>query len=1012
MNNFYKIDTNLLDSVSNSLSTEKTSFVNGTRNIFSTSYLANCSDSEIQSMKNKLNEQYSTIEKSYNSIANWLNDYISDANSVEQCLISGKNNIKDREVSREMDSILKNKEVEIEVSPVLEVLINNKPKYEKLPLITNKNSSPSNSFEPLPFITGPNEKQNNVELYGADQMVYRPGIDKNEIDDMVYRKGKEHATLELYSDEMEKPEYDERGFEINKTEEIDLEAIKEENQALLDSIEPIRIDLENQIAELDKELETLSELKKKYISSKDDTPYNPNDPEYQRIVKRLTEILEKRRELAESLSTILMFEQQVQNNLDLIPYMEIEMSDDYKKFVSEYEASKEYIGPDALKTGVNRWDHLADYEKNGEGGYVYKLREGEFETEIKVEDFSKYATEAEKNMYHYLCQTQSLEKANEYLLKKVDQINMMKGAELANYDLSEIKTTIAEEENADSAIEAAWAGLKNSFQAWGMGLLDGTENFATGFAKWFSKDKHMSAEQYSKIIVAQYLTEHKYGTHYEVGTVTGNLLPAIAVSLVSRSAALGMALPAEVAATYGQFAGVVSMGLSAGGNAKEYAMQHLGATESSALLYGLLIGTSESVLGRFLGKIPGLSAEAGLSIKSLLMEGLEEWSQDWIAAGLQAVMYDKEINFDELNEESMKSFFMGVLMAGAMNGANATVDLIINGQSMQIDVEYLINKFEEGESVEDLYNSLSLDGYVAIADNVLRSKGKSEAQIAMYKSKYGNLIDYVNFVANAFPSSWPNLNTQAKPNVISNGGTPRVVGNNNNNNNNSLSTAEISNLKKLGVPDTLLKNYNGRKIIKSMNFDGEVYVFRLQGRSYYIQTNFDSTKASYNVGEAIKTHTNAISKYNEMYKKVKEFYYVSDYSLHEATVAKELGLNGNYVIPQANSNDAVIIYGRWETSSTGEIIHEGAHNYDRNDRGRIGIFSGSKEYIDAVAKDGNYPSTYAEKYYETYKNYTEDWADFCKEFRKNPQEATEKYPNRVSYLKNYHPKLYHELLGK
>ena len=190
MNNFYKIDTNLLDSVSNSLSTEKTSFVNGTRNIFSTSYLANCSDSEIQSMKNKLNEQYSTIEKSYNSIANWLNDYISDANSVEQCLISGKNNIKDREVSREMDSILKNKEVEIEVSPVLEELINNKPKYEKLPLITNKNSSPSNSFEPLPFITGPNEKQNNVELYGADQMVYRPGIDKNEIDDMVYRKGK------------------------------------------------------------------------------------------------------------------------------------------------------------------------------------------------------------------------------------------------------------------------------------------------------------------------------------------------------------------------------------------------------------------------------------------------------------------------------------------------------------------------------------------------------------------------------------------------------------------------------------------------------------------------------------------------------------------------------------------------------------------------------------------------------------------------------------------------------
>ena len=77
------------------------------------------------------------------------------------------------------------------------------------------------------------------------------------------------------------------------------------------------------------------------------------------------------------------------------------------------------------------------------------------------------------------------------------------------------------------------------------------------------------------------------------------------------------------------------------------------------------------------------------------MEGTEEFSQEWLDAGFRKTLFGEDINLDEVADNSKKSFVMGVMMAGLLNGGSHIATLTINGQQTSINVDYVLKYMEE-----------------------------------------------------------------------------------------------------------------------------------------------------------------------------------------------------------------------------------------------------------------------------------------------------------------------------
>lgn len=125
---------------------------------------------------------------------------------------------------------------------------------------------------------------------------------------------------------------------------------------------------------------------------------------------------------------------------------------------------------------------------------------------------------------------------------------------------------------------------------------------------------------------------------YQAGTSIGNMLPSVAVSLLSGG--LGApALATDVAS------GLVT-GLGTGGNAYGEAKRQ-GYSELQSRTYGTLIGAAEAALGKVLGGISEL--RGGVSLTGKLLEkvsGIENGLARWALTG--AVNIGSEINEEEV----------------------------------------------------------------------------------------------------------------------------------------------------------------------------------------------------------------------------------------------------------------------------------------------------------------------------------------------------------------------------
>ena len=80
------IDFSLIKQYKNTFAQEKSKFNNTTYKTFSSSYIKTCSDSNIRRMSNNLDTVYKKIQKGYNSIDKWWEEYNKNAEGLENSL--------------------------------------------------------------------------------------------------------------------------------------------------------------------------------------------------------------------------------------------------------------------------------------------------------------------------------------------------------------------------------------------------------------------------------------------------------------------------------------------------------------------------------------------------------------------------------------------------------------------------------------------------------------------------------------------------------------------------------------------------------------------------------------------------------------------------------------------------------------------------------------------------------------------------------------------------------------
>lgn len=409
---------------------------------------------------------------------------------------------------------------------------------------------------------------------------------------------------------------------------------------------------------------------------------------------------------------------QYQKSINLYEYDSLTYTDDYKKFVSDYNYKNlgydfdnlllcnwdpvsyynEYVkGPktkEAYLDWYNHYDIMAIAEMlidmpQGKGknpvDILSLFPKADFDGNIELYPFM---TKEQIDMYHYLCATEGYDSANKYLDVIRQDVNFVAATYYADKFLQTLDL------NDNNKIEKS---LDNYFNVSGKGLLDGVSGFYDGISFLSDNDSAMTIRDYEKMIVVQYLQQNSnyYDDIYQFNSSFGNMIPAMvtsaAITLLATPAGGTSILGASLnPGTIGSLSASALMGLSAGGNAKHQGLVQ-GNSLLSSSLYGMFVGASESTLGFFLGKIPGISKVAGLTFGNLLSEGVEEYLQEWVDAGLQAAILGEDIDWSQIPENAKKSFIMGTLMSGFTNGGQSVINLTINGITKEINVEDTID---------------------------------------------------------------------------------------------------------------------------------------------------------------------------------------------------------------------------------------------------------------------------------------------------------------------------------
>lgn len=283
-----------------------------------------------------------------------------------------------------------------------------------------------------------------------------------------------------------------------------------------------------------------------------------------------------------------------------------------------------------------------------------------------------YATDEEVQIYNYLKNTEGIAAATAYLKYMSDTWTRRKAGELV--EATEKFPTVIEQ--ASKATQSLGAGVQRAGQ--------GMYSAATG------KTVNPTANQYAK----QYYAEKSNllgKVVYDIAESIGNMAPGILLSAV----------------TGNPTAGLVSIGVSSGGNAYNEARKN-GASKADAYAYGTLVGTSEAILGKVLGGISSLGggkigtavaaklnaadkaflAVAGKLAANGISEGVEEGLQTILEPIFATMVLDEKYKPAQFSDV-VYSALLGFLSAGFLEGSNTTAEYFNSPLDQKVIDKYI-----------------------------------------------------------------------------------------------------------------------------------------------------------------------------------------------------------------------------------------------------------------------------------------------------------------------------------
>lgn len=160
-----------------------------------------------------------------------------------------------------------------------------------------------------------------------------------------------------------------------------------------------------------------------------------------------------------------------------------------------------------------------------------------------------------------------------------------------------------------------------------------------------------------------------------------------------------------------------------------------GVTGVKGYLYGVANGVSEVAIEKLINGVPGISNidELGNTpfkafAKSALSEGIEEWTQNYISYGLKGG-FDVPADFEKMNADGVKSFFMGALTSSIMNGGAVAIKSV--GQTMTLTTAELSEFVNNGKFDDKALIQALIGNQVSEYNNIPFQEKKVQSQELM-----------------------------------------------------------------------------------------------------------------------------------------------------------------------------------------------------------------------------------------------------------------------------------------
>ena len=223
------------------------------------------------------------------------------------------------------------------------------------------------------------------------------------------------------------------------------------------------------------------------------------------------------------------------------------------------------------------------------------------------------------------------------------------------------------------------------------GIGYGTVSSFEGVMHWFEENPSKTETDYQSMWYMLMLQTNEFGAEdaltlsYQVGQGTGQMLPAIAISmLIGMICPEGLALPMGVAlegSTVAEIGASAFLFASTGGRDYAEQMQN-GMSRDQAILHGIATGGLEVTTEKLLGGLSVFGHESPTNLKQLFISMAKEGGQEVTQDLLSEILLGDGIPSFETNEEAIEyfkqkgmTFVVAALSAGEIEGGSTAVSI-------------------------------------------------------------------------------------------------------------------------------------------------------------------------------------------------------------------------------------------------------------------------------------------------------------------------------------------------